>query len=84
MLDKVLSRMHCTQPAYSYRAFFIVFQGQLKPEDFVQANSPRVEAVVTNNFQVVSQGGMHLFTMTLQALTIIGVVFLQRKRSVFL
>ncbi|KAG6373198.1 hypothetical protein JVT61DRAFT_6819 [Boletus reticuloceps] len=42
-------------------------EGKLKPEDFVQMNSSRVEEIVANNFHVVSQE---------------GVVFLQGKNDV--
>jgi hypothetical protein len=58
----------------------------MKAEDFMQANFFRVEAIVTNDFHVVSQEGMYFVTMSFQLLMsdLLGVVFLQGKRLVFL
>ena len=60
-----------------------MFQGQLKPEDFVQANSLRVEAIVTSNFHVVSQEGMYFVTMTFQLFMIVRCCILARKKVGF-
>ena len=60
-----------------------MFQGQLKPEDFAQANSYRVEVFVTNNFHVTSQEGVYFVTMIFQLLMVVRCCILAGKKVGF-
>lgn len=83
MIGLQSSKRYCLSHIIQISGLLDYIQGNLKPEDFMQANPFRVEAILSNIFHTVSREGMCFVTMALQLLMIVRCCILARKKVGF-